>query len=143
MTELVARPLLNLYVPELAGFDQPLAGELAGRRGLLQRLPFSAGYGVEIAQLIDAAHAVGLEGLAQVDLGTRQNRHQPLRNLSAMAYAVMTAAASRLPGLELPVTPRPLALPPLDYDQPMEVRQVVVDERPPLHTIAGAQLSQR
>jgi glucosyl-3-phosphoglycerate synthase len=139
VTELVARPLLNLYAPELAGFDQPLAGELAGRRDLLERLPFSAGYGVEIAQLLDAARAVGLEGLAQVDLGTRQNRHQPLRDLSAMAYAVIVAAASRLSGLQLALTPGPLALPPVDYDHAMEIRQVVVDERPPLSTLARTQ----
>jgi glucosyl-3-phosphoglycerate synthase len=71
VTELVARPYLNLHVPELAPFVQPLAGEVAARRELLESLPFPVGYGVEIALLIDALRAVGLEGLAQVDLGTR------------------------------------------------------------------------
>ena len=100
VTELLARPLLNLHAPELAVFDQPLAGEVAARRELLVRLPFSVGYGVEIAMLIDAWRAVGLDGLAQVDLGVRQNAHQSLRELSAMAYAVLVAASARFLGPE-------------------------------------------
>ena len=72
VTELVARPLLNLHVPELAGFLQPLAGEVAARRELLERLPFPVGYGVEIAMLIDALRAVGLDRMAQV-----RPRHAP------------------------------------------------------------------
>jgi len=135
VTELVARPLLNLYMPELAGFDQPLAGELAGRRELLAQLPFCAGYGVEIAMLIDAARAAGIDAVAQVQLGTRLNRHQPLRDLSAMAYAVITAAASRLGRLGSAPAPGPLALPPLERGGPVELRQVVVDERPPLQSL--------
>ena len=69
VTELMARPLLNLHAPELAVFDQPLAGETAARRALLEQIPFSAGYGVEIAMLIDCWRACGLDALAQVDLG--------------------------------------------------------------------------
>ena len=88
VTELLARPLLNLHAPELAVFDQPLAGETAAARELLEQLPFSAGYGVEIAMLIDVWRRAGLDAMAQVDLGVRHNRHQPLRELSAMAYAV-------------------------------------------------------
>jgi glucosyl-3-phosphoglycerate synthase len=95
VTELLARPWLNLHVPELAGFVQPLAGEIAARRSLLESISFPVGYGVEIAMLIDAWRGFGLDALAQVDLGTRQNRHQPLRDLSAMAYAVLVAAESR------------------------------------------------
>src|SRR5580693_8912701 len=82
VTELMARPLLNLHAPELAVFEQPLAGETAGRRALLEQIPFSSGYGVEIAMLIDCWRTCGLDALAQVDLGERQNRHQPLRDLS-------------------------------------------------------------
>jgi hypothetical protein len=139
VTELVARPLLNLHAPALGVFDQPLAGELAVRRVLLERLPFSVGYGVEIAMLIDAWREVGLDRLAQVDLGTRQNRHQSLRSLSAMAYAVIVAATRRFhpevlddgwPG------PGALALPPLDPAGPMELRPVATDERPPLRSRA-------
>jgi glucosyl-3-phosphoglycerate synthase len=96
VTELTARPLLNLFYPELAAVEQPLAGEVAARRELLARLPFLSGYGVDIALLLDAYQAVGLDALAQVDLDVRQNAHQPLRDLGPMAYAVLQAVASRL-----------------------------------------------
>ncbi len=96
VTELTARPLLNMFYPELAAIDQPLAGEIAARRELLVQLPFVSGYGVDIALLLDAYHEVGLDGLAQVDLDVRQNAHQPLRDLGPMAYAVLQAVASRL-----------------------------------------------
>jgi glucosyl-3-phosphoglycerate synthase len=96
VTELTARPLLNLFYPDLAAVAQPLAGEIAARRDLLERLPFLTGYGVDIALLLDAYRAVGLDGLAQVDLDVRQNAHQPLRDLGPMAYAVLQAVASRL-----------------------------------------------
>ena len=75
VTELTARPLLNAHFPQLAGFRQPLAGEFAARRCLLERLDFPVGYGIEIGTLIDAWRLVGLRGLAQVDLGTRQSRY--------------------------------------------------------------------
>jgi glucosyl-3-phosphoglycerate synthase len=96
VTELTARPLLNMFYPELAAVEQPLAGEVAARRELLERLPFVSGYGVDIALLLDAYRAVGLDGLAQVDLDVRQNAHQALRDLGPMAYAVLQAVASRL-----------------------------------------------
>ena len=73
VTELTARPLLNLHFPQLAGFSQPLAGEFAARRSLLESLSFPVGYGVEIGTLIDTWKLVGLNGLAEVDLGTRQS----------------------------------------------------------------------
>jgi glucosyl-3-phosphoglycerate synthase len=96
VTELTARPLLNLFYPELAAIQQPLAGEVAARRSLLEQLPFATGYGVDIALLIDAYNAVGLGALAQVDLDVRQNAHQPLLELGPMAHAVLRAVASRL-----------------------------------------------
>jgi glucosyl-3-phosphoglycerate synthase len=137
VTELVARPLLNLYAPRLACFDQPLAGEVAAHVDVLRGLWFPAGYGVEIANLIDVANEAGLDALAQVDLGERQNRHQPLRDLSAMSYAIMVAAATRLhdAGLTRPPAPGPLALPPESSDGTVELRQVVVFERPPLASL--------
>lgn len=95
VTELMARPLLNLYEPLLAGFSQPLAGEFAARRRLLEAIPFPVGYGVEIAVLIDALRREGLAALAECDLGERQNRHQPLRALGEMAYAVLAAVERR------------------------------------------------
>jgi glucosyl-3-phosphoglycerate synthase len=135
VTELMARPLLNLHAPELAVFDQPLAGETAGRRELLERIPFSAGYGVEIAMLIDAWRAVGLDGLAQVDLGVRQNRHQSLRELSAMSYAVLVAAQSRFLGADFADAHAggSIALPTGEAGaSTMESRRVTVEERPAL-----------
>jgi glucosyl-3-phosphoglycerate synthase len=96
VTELTARPLLNMFYPELAAIQQPLAGEVAARRELLERLPFVTGYGVDIALLLDAYRTVGLEGIAQVDLEVRQNAHQSLRELGPMAYAVLQAVAARL-----------------------------------------------
>jgi glucosyl-3-phosphoglycerate synthase len=137
VTELVARPLLNLHVPELAGFAQPLAGETAVRRPLVEALSFPVGYGVEIAMMIDTLRAVGIDAMAQVDLGTRQNRHQSLRSLSAMAHAVLVAASTRVHGREAidGCSPGPLALP---SEGGLEVRQVPVEERPPLRTLARA-----
>lgn len=96
VTELLARPLLRAWWPELAGVRQPLAGEIAARRELLEQLPFVTGYGVEIAMLVDVARTVGVDGIAQVDLEERQNTHQPLLNLAPMADAVLHAALSRL-----------------------------------------------
>jgi glucosyl-3-phosphoglycerate synthase len=96
VTELTARPLLNLFYPDLGAVEQPLAGEVAARRELLERLPFVTGYGVDIALLLDAYRAVGLDAIAQVDLEVRQNAHQPLRDLGPMAYSVLQAVASRL-----------------------------------------------
>lgn len=85
VTELVARPLLNLHWPRLAGFVQPLGGEYAVRRSLLERLPFPVGYGVELGLLVDALHTVGLDALAQVDVGVRLHRHQDGQALGRMA----------------------------------------------------------
>jgi glucosyl-3-phosphoglycerate synthase len=138
VTELMARPLLNLHAPELAVFDQPLAGEMAARRELLERIPFSAGYGVEIAMLIDAWRLTGLDGLAQVDLGVRQNHHQSLRDLSAMAYAVLVAAQSRFLGPDFADAHAcgSISLPALDGEDVMESRRVAVEERPPLSAMA-------
>lgn len=96
VTELMARPLLRTFYEELAAVEQPLAGEIAARRDLLVRLPFVTGYGVDIALLLDAYRVAGLDALAQVDLDERQNNHQPLRELGAMASAVLEAVSSRL-----------------------------------------------
>jgi glucosyl-3-phosphoglycerate synthase len=96
VTELTARPLLNLFYPELAALEQPLAGEVAARRDLLERMPFVTGYGVDIGLVLDAYSIVGLDGIAQVDLDVRQNSHQPLRELGPMAFAVLQAIALRL-----------------------------------------------
>ena len=130
VTELAARPALNLWYPELAGFDQPLAGEVAVRRDVLAELSMPVGYGVEIGMLIDVWRRSGLGALCQVDLGTRHNRHQSLRELSAMAYAVIATAARRGPGAES-VSMGPLLLPPTERGAAPELRQVPLEERPP------------
>jgi glucosyl-3-phosphoglycerate synthase len=96
VTELTARPLLRLFYPELGDCRQPLAGELAARRALLESIPWVTGYGVEVAQLIDVYRRVGIDAMAQVDLEVRQNRHQPLSALGGMATAVAAAVAPRL-----------------------------------------------
>jgi nucleotide-binding universal stress UspA family protein len=96
VTELVARPLINLFYPELSGMIQPLSGEYAGRRGLLESIPFFTGYAVEIGHLIDAADRVGIEGLGQVDLERRIHRNQELEGLSRMSFVILQAVMKRL-----------------------------------------------
>jgi glucosyl-3-phosphoglycerate synthase len=96
VNHLMARPALELLYPPLAGIRQPLAGEVAATRELLERLPFATGYGVEIAMLIDAWHAVGLGAMAQVDLDEHRNPHKSLAELAPMARTVLATIASRL-----------------------------------------------
>lgn len=117
VNELAARPLLARFYPELAAVRQPLAGEMAAERALLEQLPFATGYAVEIAMLIDAYQLAGIDALAQVDLDERLNRHQPLSALAPMAGAALAAVSERLeregrlrPGS---VGERPLERPPL------------------------------
>jgi glucosyl-3-phosphoglycerate synthase len=97
VTELTARPLLEEFFPDLADFAQPLAGEVAARRELFERLPFATGYAVETAMLLHARDALGgTDGMAQVDLELRRNRHQPLRALAPMAHEVLATVLGRL-----------------------------------------------
>ena len=97
VTELTARPLLSAFYPDLAGFIQPLAGEMSARRSLLERLPFACGYAVETAMLLRARNELGgTEAMAQVDLDVRHHHHQPLRDLGPMAYAVLRVILERL-----------------------------------------------
>jgi glucosyl-3-phosphoglycerate synthase len=95
VNHLMARPALSLFYPELAGVRQPLAGEVAARRELLEALPFATGYGVETAMLIDAWRKGGLDSMVQVDLDVHHNRHQPLAALSPMAATVLATIARR------------------------------------------------
>jgi glucosyl-3-phosphoglycerate synthase len=95
VTELVARPLVALLFPPLAGLVQPLAGEWAVRRSLFASLSVPTGYAVELAALIDTWRAQGLDAIAQVDLGRRAHRHQALRDLGAMATQILTASWAR------------------------------------------------
>jgi glucosyl-3-phosphoglycerate synthase len=97
VTELTARPLLSAFYPELAAFIQPLAGEVAARRPFFDQLPFATGYAIETSMLLHARDLLnGTDGMAQVDLDERQNRHQPLAALGPMAYAVLRVVLERL-----------------------------------------------
>ncbi|MBK9179988.1 MAG: glucosyl-3-phosphoglycerate synthase [Acidimicrobiales bacterium] len=95
VTELVARPALSLLFPHLAGIVQPLGGEYAGRRDVLERVSFVGDYGVELGLLIDVAALVGTGAIAQVDLGVRTHRNRPLAELGPMAAAVLRTALER------------------------------------------------
>jgi nucleotide-binding universal stress UspA family protein len=96
VTELTARPLINLFFPELSGLIQPLAGEYAGRREVLEQLPFFTGYGVETGLLIDVLEQFGLQAIAQVDLLKRVHRNQSLQSLSKMSFAIIRVIVNRL-----------------------------------------------
>ncbi|MBI5944926.1 MAG: glucosyl-3-phosphoglycerate synthase [Chloroflexi bacterium] len=96
VTELTARPLLNLFYPELSGIVQPLSGEYGGRRKALEQLPFFSGYGVEIGLLIDMLEKFGLTSIAQVDLQERIHHNQPLEALSKMSFAIIQAVIRKL-----------------------------------------------
>ncbi len=95
VTELVARPLLSLLFPALAPVVQPLAGEFAARRAVLERVPFVQGYGVDLGLLVDVTTRFGVEAVAQVDLGTRTHRNRPLDQLATQALAVLRTALDR------------------------------------------------
>ena len=127
VNHLLARPFLAVFHPLLAGVRQPLAGEIAARRSLLERLPFTTGYGVELAMLLDVLDAVGLDGMAQVDLDVHHNSHQPLAALSEMSYALLRVLAARLEaeGRLLELDPAPLISGEREFDAPPV-------ERPPM-----------
>ncbi|MFI6940592.1 glucosyl-3-phosphoglycerate synthase [Streptomyces sp. NPDC050418] len=135
VTELVARPLLNLHWPQLAGFVQPLGGEYAARRSLLEQLPFPVGYGVELGLLVDALHTVGLDALAQVDVGVRKHRHQDGRALGRMAAAIYRTAQLRLARGHL-VRPRLTQFERGAEGFEPRTHAVDTEERPPMTEIA-------
>lgn len=151
VTELVVRPMLNLYLPDLAGFIQPLAGEYAGRRHVLEQVPFVSGYGVEIGLLADLLGLVGLDALAQVDLGERVHRHQSDEDLGMMAAQIMLTLVDRLERndkLVMTTNPRPLLAQfrrghsGSGVDREIHVSDVSVPERPPLALLRqGGQLA--
>jgi glucosyl-3-phosphoglycerate synthase len=95
VTELVARPVIDLLFPHLAGVAQPLAGETAAPRSVLQKLVLAPGYGVELALLVDVAERFGVDAIAQVDLGVRVHRNRPLAELRPQAQDVLRAALER------------------------------------------------
>jgi glucosyl-3-phosphoglycerate synthase len=135
VTELTARPLLNAYFPELAGVVQPLAGEYAARRDLLESLPFAAGYGVETGLLIDTLATRGLDVVAQVDLGQRTHGHQDTAALGRMAAAIVHTVLERAD----PGSPLWTSLTQFRRHNggviPVEA-QVAATARPPMNTVA-------
>jgi glucosyl-3-phosphoglycerate synthase len=106
VTELVARPVLELLFPELSDVRQPLAGETAAHRWVFEKVGFADGYGVELGLLIDVGQALGTERLAQVDLGERIHRNRPLHELRPQAADVLRAALERTPASSLTSLPR-------------------------------------
>jgi glucosyl-3-phosphoglycerate synthase len=133
VTELVARPVLSMIFPELAGVVQPLSGEYAMRRDVAQQLPFPTGYGVEIGLLIDVCSRWGIGAIAQVDLESRLHRNRPLEELGRTAFEVMYTALSRaMPDAPLGDTfwKIPAGLSPYAVSAD-------VDERPPLLDYRG------
>ncbi|MCF3124688.1 glucosyl-3-phosphoglycerate synthase [Streptomyces arenae] len=135
VTELMARPLLNMHWPRLAGFVQPLGGEYAARRSLLERLPFPVGYGVELGLLVDALHTVGLDALAQVDVGVRRHRHQDGQALGRMAAAIYRTAQLRLARGHL-VRPELTQFERGEHGFEPRTYAIDTEERPPMADIA-------
>jgi glucosyl-3-phosphoglycerate synthase len=141
VNKLLARPLLNLFWPALAGLVQPLAGEYAGRRQLLEALPFFTGYGVELGLLVDTLAHAGRDAIAQVDLGVRVHNNQPLADLSVMAYAIAKVAVRRLCDEQRATLAEALPRTYTQFGRTDEGRvsemrtEVAIVERPPLRSL--------
>jgi glucosyl-3-phosphoglycerate synthase len=141
VTELVARPLINAYWPRLAGVVQPLAGEYAGRRRVLERLPFVCGYGVELAMLVDLLDEVGLDAIAQVDLGRRVHRNRDDVALGRMAAELWHTAVTRTADGASALPPQP-AWTLTQFERTVDgyravTTEIDVLERPPMASVAG------
>jgi glucosyl-3-phosphoglycerate synthase len=132
VTELMARPVLSALFPHLTGFVQPLAGEYAGRRELLEAVPFVEGWGVELALLIDLAEQFGIEALDQRDLGVREHRNRQLDELAPQATAVLLTALRRagVPDEQVSST-----LVRYDLEQQVQIVAIETRERPPMNTL--------
>jgi glucosyl-3-phosphoglycerate synthase len=139
VTELVARPLIARFAPELSGIVQPLGGEYAATRDLLESVPFAASYGVEIALLLDTVHTRGLDAIAQVDLGVRKHRHRTLLELGLMSAEVLDTVLSRAPDGRLPASGSAL----IQFEQhggrwAPRSHPVALRDRPPLAALGAA-----
>jgi len=141
-TELVVKPMFNLFFPQLSGFIQPLSGEYAGRRQVLESIPFFCGYGVETGMLIDIEQKYGLNSMAQVDLDTRIHRNHPITTLSRQAFGIMQVFFKRL---EEHDKIRLLEKMSTNFNRAERIgdkyvlreREVVELERPPIATVAS------
>jgi glucosyl-3-phosphoglycerate synthase len=134
VTELMARPVLSYLFPVLTRFVQPLAGEYAARRSIIETVPFVEGWGVEIGLLLDVVHRFGIQSVTQVDLGVRAHRNRPLDQLGPQALAIL-ATALRRAGLDACDPPFAAELVRYDDDLAPERIPVVVRERPPMITV--------
>jgi glucosyl-3-phosphoglycerate synthase len=148
VTELVARPLLNLFYAELSGIIQPLSGEYAGRRAALESVPFFSGYGVETGLLIDLHERYGLDAIAQVDLEERIHYNQALTDLSKMSFAIHQVFVSRLEGrYGVQLLDKANRSMKLIIQEPerfaLEIAAIGDTERPPMITVPGYQKSER
>jgi glucosyl-3-phosphoglycerate synthase len=133
VTELVARPLISTLFPQLARFVQPLSGEYAGRRDVLETLPFVEGWGVEFGLLVDIVERYGIAATAQVDLGVREHRNRTLTELGPQATAILVTALRRA-GL---VSDRSAVAELLRYNGAFEAEALTVEvrERPPITSV--------
>ncbi|HEY6709834.1 MAG TPA: glucosyl-3-phosphoglycerate synthase, partial [Actinomycetota bacterium] len=139
VTELLARPLINLLWPELAGIVQPLSGEYAGRRQTLEQVPFFSGYGVELGLLVDIAARFGVDAIAQVDLDRRVHRNQDMQALGRMSFGILQAAFLKL-AEEGRSAPGNFATTLVQFSNELyeyrpEPREIVTSRRPPIVTV--------
>jgi glucosyl-3-phosphoglycerate synthase len=135
VTEILVRPLFSLFFPELTAFVQPLAGEYAIRRGILERLRFPVGYGVETAHLIDVSRGWGLDAICQTDLDTRVHRNQSTHDLGKMAFEILQVLLRRLEagGMAVPDFSTTLRQFTTEGDRCRQtLTEIVENERPPL-----------
>ncbi len=140
VTELVARPLISTFWPHLAGLIQPLSGEYAGRRSVLEQVPFFTGYGVEIGLLIDIASRFGIDAIGQVDIELLTHRNRPVDELSRMAFAVLHSSLRRLSDdgtfrTEIVVPEGLIQFEPEYGEYRMRTTRIEVHERPPAVSI--------
>jgi glucosyl-3-phosphoglycerate synthase len=140
VTELTARPLLNLFYPELSGVIQPLSGEYGGRRTALEQLPFFSGYGVETGLLIEVLERFGLPAIAQVDLQERIHHNQSLEALSKMSFAIIQAVIAKIErryerAILDDVNKSMKLIRYQDGEYQLEVDEVVERERPPMASL--------
>ncbi len=141
VTEILVRPLFSMFYTELAHLIQPLSGEYAGRRSLLEKLPFSVGYGVEIGHLIDIYHTFGIQSIGQVDLDRRVHRNQPVHALSRMSFGIINTFLNRLikygeANILKKLNTSHIALSVLESIHDIIVSDIPTNERPPMIEIA-------
>lgn len=140
VTEILVRPLFSLFFPELTALVQPLSGEYAVRREVLEAIPFPIGYGVETSHLIDVYHRWGLEAFGQTDLDQRVHRNQATRDLGKMSFGILQTFLSRVRALDV-MPEMPTLNSALRQFQVKEGRfeqiahEIVEEERPPMRDI--------